>query len=97
MEATFQLNADELGSPLIEKIKALFAHQSIRISVETSNGHSLNGAVQIGTPGIKVRELSAFFDGLPHLSSEEADAFANDLADLRHNANAEPHRDIWAS
>ena len=97
MEASFQLNADELGSPLIEKIKALFAHQPIRISVESANGHAANGVVQNVKQGIKVRELSSFFDGLPHLSSEEADSFANDLATLRHNANAEPHRDLWAS
>ena len=86
MEASFQLNADELGSPLIEKIKSLFAHQPIRISVESANGHAVNGMVQNVKQGIKVRELSAFFAGLPHLSSEEADAFANDLAALRQSA-----------
>jgi hypothetical protein len=97
MEATFQLNADELGSPLIEKIKSLFAHQPIRISVESANGYTVNGVVQNVKQGIKVRELSAFFDGLPHLSSEDADSFANDLATLRREANSEPHRDLWAS
>ncbi len=78
MEAIFQLNSDELGTPLVDKIKALFAHETIRISVTpaTEEHHTLKS-------GIRVGELSDFFESLPHLSPENAEAFERDVAELR--------------
>jgi hypothetical protein len=78
MEAIFQLNSDELGTPLVEKIKALFAHETIRISV-TPAAEEHNTLKS----GIRVCELSDFFKSLPHLSPENAEAFERDVAELR--------------
>ncbi len=92
MEAIFQLNSDELGSPLVDKIKALFAHETIRISIT-----SADEVQPAPKSGIRVGELSDFFESLPHLSSENAEAFAKDVAELRRLANAQTIRDPWAS
>ncbi len=63
MEAIFQLNSDELGTPLVEKIKALFAHETIRISVSpVENG---NGMTDASKAGILAGELSDFFEIAP--------------------------------
>ena len=92
MEAIFQLNSDELVTPLVDKIKALFDHEKIRISV-TPVAEVQNTLKS----GIRVSELSQFFDSLPRLSPENAEAFERDVAELRRMANAETIRDPWAS
>jgi hypothetical protein len=90
MQANFQLNADELGLPLVEKIKAMFAHQSIRISVVPAD-EPVNGTAP------RLADLKRILEELPRLSKEDADAFARDIEDARKILNAEPMRDPWQS
>ena len=45
--------------------------------------------------GIKMSELPAFFASLPHLAPEDAEAFAQDIAEARRSAPVEDY-DPWA-
>jgi antitoxin (DNA-binding transcriptional repressor) of toxin-antitoxin stability system len=47
--------------------------------------------------GTRLRELPALLRSLPHLSRDEADAFAEDLARARDELGGEDSRDPWAS
>jgi hypothetical protein len=94
MHATFRLNADELGAPLLEKIRSMFAHQQIRISIEpVEEGILRNGDPT--APGVPVKNLVEVLDSLPHLSKENADAFAKDLEEIRRIGNAPLPPNPW--
>ena len=90
MEATLQLNADELDLPMVEKIREMFAHQTISISVAT-------GEQAGGETAPKLKDLKRILEELPRLSKEDADSFASDIEDVRKILNAEPMRDPWQS
>jgi hypothetical protein len=44
-------------------------------------------------PRVKLKDLATVLASLPHLSREEADAFAADLEAIREEVNREPERD----
>ena len=46
---------------------------------------------------VKLKDLPAVLASLPHLSREEADAFAADLEEIRWEVGREPERDPWES
>lgn len=46
--------------------------------------------------GARVEDLPQIFAALPHLSDEEAEAFAADIHSARVEINGEPLRDPWA-
>jgi hypothetical protein len=97
MSTTFRLNADELTPSFLDKLKAMFAHQHLRISVSTEESpfSSSNGAIV--PRGVVGKNLLEVIDSLPPLSKEEAVAFANDLREIRRMGNAPLPPDPWDS
>ncbi|HET6402217.1 MAG TPA: hypothetical protein VFH95_12580 [Candidatus Kapabacteria bacterium] len=97
MSTTFRLNADELEPSFLEKLKAMFAHQRIRISVtaEEPATASMNGTAS--PRGVRGKDLLGVIDSLAHLSKEETEAFAKDLREIRRLGNAPLPPDPWAS
>jgi hypothetical protein len=49
------------------------------------------------TPGLKVRDLPAFFASLPRLSPEEAESFGADIERARAELESIGIRDPWES
>lgn len=47
--------------------------------------------------GGRLADLPALLAGLPRLDVEDAEAFAEDLARIREEANRDPPGDAWAS
>ena len=97
MSTTFRLNADELTPSFLDKLKAMFAHQQIRISVtaEETTSASPNGTVI--PRGVLGKDLLQVVDSLPYLSKEDVDAFAKDLREIRSMGNVPLPPDPWDS
>ena len=90
MSTTFRLNADELGPSFLDKIKAMFAHQHIRISVTREETGS-------SSPGVFGSDLLRVIDSFPQFSKEESEAFSSDLREVRRMGNQPLPPDRWVS
>ena len=88
MNATFHLNADELGLPLLEKIRTMFAHQTIRLSVALEEAEASPRTVRL-------TELESVLDTSPYMSRDETEQFAHDIRESRRQANLQSLRDPW--
>ncbi len=91
MSTTFRLNADELEPSFLEKLKAMFAHKYIRISVTPEE------SAPAFPKGVLGKDLLSVLDSLPKLSEENADAFSEDIREIRRMGNAPLPPDPWAS
>jgi hypothetical protein len=88
MSTTFRLNADELTPSFLDKDKVMFMHRHIRISVSEEETPFLSSNGTAAPNGVFGKNLLDVIDSLPHLSKEEADAFADDLREIRPMGNS---------
>jgi|GEM_PF-3870107 len=97
MSTIFQLNADELTPFFLEKLKAMFAHQHIRIFVTSEEIPAVFPHGNAIPKGVVGEDLIKVIDSLPRFSKEDSEAFAKDLGEIRRMGNTPLPPNPWAS
>ncbi len=89
----YQIPVDEAASRLTELVDRV-AHQGDRV-ILLRDEKPIAELTPV-PPRVKLKDLPEVLASLPHLTREEADAFAKDLETIRHEMAREPERDPWA-